>query len=511
MKKLYKVLILLLPVVLCFSYFPVISLGKSETMNFELSLPLVWLVVFDVVALVEVIRNKKIGLIFRNWWWLSFPAFATMAILWSDNMIRGVLTCGIMWLIYFAIFAFVALKENVWDERFRKYFWRVFFAAALMACVWCVVQCILDVVGVPRENSLMCEGCVSEMFGFPHPNGFAIEPQFMGNLLLAPAIVAGWFLISGTSLRSGSRPSGPSPRADGVPSRAAALRNPLAEADVPPAKKRQSFSWRRRQTWCGLFFFVIASTLFLTFSRGAIYAFIVAMIFMTALMMVRMKSARSLILWPVIILSFVVTLNLQGLLAEVGPTNDTYVDGVSKVINHLSLGIIDLRGGDVSEGDEIDDGSAVRENEQDVQNTQDTQDAVFDGYVEESTNIRMRLTEAAMTVWASDFRTAMVGVGIGGAGQAMFDAGETDSPKEIVQNEYASLLVEVGVVGMALVIFTAVMVVRWVIKNGGESSPLLLTVMLAYAVTLMFFSGFANALQVYLLPAVLAVVCGRGK
>ena len=38
-----------------------------------------------------------------------------------------------------------------------------------------------------------------------------------------------------TSLRSGPRPSGPSPWADGVPSRAAALRNPLAEADVPPA------------------------------------------------------------------------------------------------------------------------------------------------------------------------------------------------------------------------------------------------------------------------------------
>lgn len=232
---------------------------------------------------------------------------------------------------------------------------------------------------------------------------------------------------------------------------------------------------------------------------------------MTALMIVRTKSVRSLILWPVIILSFVVTLNLQGLLTEVGPTNDTYVDGVSKVINHLSLGIIDLRGEDVSEGDEMDDGSAVRENEQDVQVAQDTQDAVFDGYVEESTNIRMQLTEAAMTVWASDFRIAMVGVGIGGAGQAMYDAGLTESPKEIVQNEYASLLVEVGVVGMALVIFTAVMVVRWVIKNGGESSPLLLTVMLAYAITLMFFSGFANALQVYLLPAVLAVVCGRGK
>ena len=472
MKRLYKVLILLLPVVLYFSYFPVISLGKSETMNFELSLPLVWLVVFDVVALVEVIKNKKIGLILKNWWWLSFPAFATMTILWSDNMIRGVLTCGIMWFIYFAIFAFVALKENVWDERFRKYFWRVFFAAALGACVWCVVQCILDVVGVPRENSLMCAGCVSEMFGFPHPNGFAIEPQFMGNLLLASAIVCGWFGL----------------------------------------KNKKYY----------ILMFVFAAGLFLTFSRGAIYAFIVAMIFLTMAMnskylsrdtlkavrpslRSRDKYFRVLQLWGIVAVSFLFSLNFQGILTEVGPTNDTYVSGISKVINHLSLGIIDFRGEKVEESSEESYAPATELTEE------KSQDAVFDGYVEESTNTRVKLTEAAMKVWTSDFKTVMVGVGIGGAGQAMFDAGETDSPKEIVQNEYASLLVEVGVVGMALVIFTAVMVVRWVIKNGGESSPLLLTVMLAYAVTLMFFSGFANALQVYLLPAVLAVVCGRGK
>ena len=467
MKRLYKVLILLLPVVLYFSYFPVISLGKSETMNFELSLPLVWLVVFDVVALVEVIKNKKIGLILKNWWWLSFPAFATMTILWSDNMIRGVLTCGIMWFIYFAIFAFVALKENVWDERFRKYFWRVFFAAALGACVWCVVQCILDVVGVPRENSLMCAGCVSEMFGFPHPNGFAIEPQFMGNLLLASAIVCGWFGL----------------------------------------KNKKYY----------ILMFVFAAGLFLTFSRGAIYAFIVAMIFLTMAMnskylsrdtlkavrpslRSRDKYFRVLQLWGIVAVSFLFSLNFQGILTEVGPTNDTYVSGISKVINHLSLGIIDFRGEKVEESSEESYAPATELTEE------KSQDAVFDGYVEESTNTRVKLTEAAMKVWTSDFKTVMVGVGIGGAGQAMFDAGLAESPKEIVQNEYASLLVEVGVVGMALVIFTVVMVIKWIIKNGGGSSSLLLTVILAYAVTLMFFSGFANALQIYLLPAALVVM-----
>ena len=44
----YSVLLYLLPLVLFFSYHPVISLGGDGTMNFELSLPIIWLVVFDV-------------------------------------------------------------------------------------------------------------------------------------------------------------------------------------------------------------------------------------------------------------------------------------------------------------------------------------------------------------------------------------------------------------------------------------------------------------------------------
>lgn len=53
MKKLNRILrglIYVLPAVLFFSYYPVISLGSSETMNFELSLPILWLLVFDSIG-----------------------------------------------------------------------------------------------------------------------------------------------------------------------------------------------------------------------------------------------------------------------------------------------------------------------------------------------------------------------------------------------------------------------------------------------------------------------------
>ena len=61
MKKLnrfIRALIYTLPVVLFFSYYPVIGLGASETMNFELSLPLLWLIVFDGCFVVWVLKRK---------------------------------------------------------------------------------------------------------------------------------------------------------------------------------------------------------------------------------------------------------------------------------------------------------------------------------------------------------------------------------------------------------------------------------------------------------------------
>ena len=49
--KLEQILLFALPVVIFFAYFPVIKLGSDSTMNFELSLPLIWLAIFGVISL----------------------------------------------------------------------------------------------------------------------------------------------------------------------------------------------------------------------------------------------------------------------------------------------------------------------------------------------------------------------------------------------------------------------------------------------------------------------------
>ena len=529
MKRLLRSLLLVLPLTLYFSFWPVIRLGGNESMNFELSLPLVWLVLFDLMGLVALARERKLfdwarG---RRWLWLLFPVWLSLTVIWSLNPIRGLLTVGILWLLYFAGYTMWALRES-WNDAFWITWWKWFFGAALLVCGWCVVQCILDLVGVGQDYSLMCDGCTYHMFGFPHPNGFAIEPQFMGNLLLAPAIATAWLYSRGdcNGAFRGRGSSRPSLRGSDPSSLGRNLRKPLKT--LLPVASQESYD-NGSCSLCSIFllvcFFIITATLFLTFSRGAIYAFVVGMLFMSGFVVFGAKKRergglwkRVGMVWGLVILSFVVVLNLQGLMAEVGPTNDSYSDGVAKVLNHLSLGVIEIKGDDVmkrdegmgnTEGELVNDEFVVVEKpvenfDGSAKDSSKKEEAVFDGYVAESTDTRVRLSGAAVQVWSQSVPNALFGVGLGGAGYALYNNGLSPAPKEIVQNEYASLLLETGLIGVSLLVLTLVLIVRVVWKN--DSRAMVLGLLLAYGVSLVFFSGLPNALHIYLLPAVMIMV-----
>ena len=319
LNKLFKYFVYLAPGVLFFSYQPLMHFGSDSSMNFELSVPLVWLILFDLLVFVMMIKKKVLFRDFGKWWvWLLFPVWLLLSVFWSLNFVRGLLTVGVLGLLYFAVYGIWRFK-NLFDKEFWYVFWKWFFGASLVVCGWCVVQCILDLCGVGREYTLMCAGCTYSMFGFPHPNGFAIEPQFMGNLLLAPTLVAIWLIIKDDH-------------------------NSTLRGRVAPARRhgRSALILGRnlRKPLRILLLAVLMITLFLTFSRGAIYAFFVGLLVMSVWMVVRERKKwkdvlkRVGIVWGVVVLSFVVCLNVQGLMAEFGPTDDTYKSGISKVINH---------------------------------------------------------------------------------------------------------------------------------------------------------------------------------
>ena len=525
MKKLLKCLLCIMPLVLFFSYWPVIGLGSSESMNFELSLPLVWLVLFDVVGLMTLIRERVLfaGLKVKWWWaWLLFPVWVSLSIVWSLNPVRGVLTAGILWLLCFAGYVMWALRKW-WDASFRAVWWQWFLGSALFACAWCVVQCVLDLVGVSQDYSLMCDGCTYHMFGFPHPNGFAIEPQFMGNLLLAPAIAAAWLCIEKQTKRKLEREhSRDSHFHNGSGGLALVFQYQLLARD---RCKNDNGSCSLCSRFLLVCFFILTATLFLAFSRGAIYAFIVGMLFMSGFVVFgASKRERGVlwkrvgVVWGLVVLSFVLVLNVQGLMAEVGPTSDTYYDGVAKVLNHLSLGIIDIKGGEaVQDGEEIGNTEGeLREDEfvlveKSVENSgekvvenSEKEEPVFEGYVAESTDTRVRLSGAAVQVWSQNASNMLLGVGLGGAGFALYNKGLSPAPKEIVQNEYASLLLETGLIGVSLFVLTMLLVVRVVWES--PMRVMLFALLVAYGISLMFFSGLPNALHIYLLPMLMLVL-----
>lgn len=461
LNKCFEYLIYSLPAVLFFSYYPLISLGGDETMNYKITLPMIFLAVFDVVGFIIMVRERRVFTTLKKYrLWLLFPVFVTASIVWSLNVRRGILTVGVLWLMLIAIVMILSLSKIVlpgddWKKKFKK----VFYGSSLVVVGWCVIQCILDVAGVGREYTLMCQGCTYQMFGFPHPNGFAIEPQFMGNLLLAPALVSGWGY--------------------------------LKTLNTKQAKNKNV-----------LLFLIFASGIFLTFSRGAIYAFVVGMIFLVVFYIVKNKTAKPALLFLPMMVAFLFVLNLQGVFAQVSKTDDTYFTGIAKAVNHLSLGKIELRGV-VAENEEKEG------NEEKTEQGQEIIESKFDGYVEESTDVRARLTSFAIDIWKKNFNTMVVGVGIGGAGQALYNNSKFSTPKEIVQNEYASLLLETGIIGFSLFIMMVVLVIIMMMKH--SENGLLLALILSYGVTLFFFSGLPNALHIYIMPILLHIVLDKSK
>lgn len=529
LRRLYFILIYALPAVLFCSYYPIIRLGSSDSMNFELSLPLIWLVLFDVAAFTQLIgltwsliaskrpsatngerkerraarndgtaqacrgerlNSKLVGISDRRFFLLSlFPFYATISIFWSANPIRAVLTAGIIWLLFFAVFALIFITPLLHPaQNFRINLLKSFFISSAIICIFCWVQSILDLCGLTREQTLLCAGCVSGTFGFPHPSGLAIEPQFMGNLLLAPTLTALYFLVF----------------------------------------RRKALT---RRQFCSLICLtgLFSATLFFTFSRGAIYAFAVSLVVLFIFSLIQHQFRVVLIVMPVV--TFIFTLTLQGVFNQIGPVRGSFCSGVTKSLHQLSLGMIDLRGAcpqtsaQASKATQIAFERAIPE-EVAAEIVAREESSTFDGYVAESTDVRLGLNSVALRTWSSAPNRILFGVGLGAAGTAMHAAfpEAVTTPKEIVQNQPISLLLELGLVGIALVIFSLLIAFFPQIFSrkflDGRSAdakpiptfwrhpalPLLCALIIAYLVTLQFFSGLPNALQIYLLPPLLYFV-----
>lgn len=519
LSKIQQIMLLCLPFCLFFSYHPVIPIFSTSTTNFELSIPLLWLLIFAILSLPEnfrlyiyslriVIKTKslvnktsrpssrhktdKLYPHFLRLFTLIYPFFVTINSIGSPNFLRAILISGVIWCICLSL---LTILQNIsqYKTQIGKSVNKNLLIAGTLASTFCWLQSILDIAGVPREATFLCKGCISTVFGFPHPNGFAIEPQFMANLLLAPIFLSLFYLLERPKKHS----------------------NKL-NSDPYPASKLGHF------LRLSLPLFLVA-TLYLTLSRGAIFSFWVSVFVLFIYQIVRLikqKSCRREILFRqplifsvVVFLPFFFTLSAQGLFTELGPTSHTFLDGVSTSVSQLSLGRIDLakvfhktnENTKIHETHESNKPHLSDLNTDAAASVQKTPQ--FTSYIEESTNIRLNLNHLALSSWRTSLRRMLAGVGLGAAGLTLYqEFPELGSPKEIIQNEYLAILYEQGICGVIMIICVTILFVltyKLHNKNHEKTSIYGRVLALSFALTLCFFSGLPNALHIYLLTPLL--------
>lgn len=433
---------LLAPICVWFSYRPVISLGADDTMNYELSIALIYVVVLAIVGLPVIWRDRK--RLIKNKVAIaigSFTLWSSITSLWSANLARGVLTSGILWCLCLISWAVIAERRKIVDilPQLKK----VLVVSSVAACLLALLQMILGAYIESRETIGLCAGCVASQFGFVRPNLFAIEPQFLGSLLLAPTLIVYYQLIT------------------------------------------------KKRNWAdSLVFVLLATTLGLTLSRGAIYACALGMAAMW--LVVNKCWLNKLATIDLIIVAMIGCLCIQGGLAAINPhINETFLGAISKSVNHLSLGTIDF-GWDKQAGRPVDEPSTSES------------EPVFDGYVAESTDVRVNLTKVALTSWSSQtLARKLFGTGLGSSGIVMAEQTGSSYQKEIVQNEYVEILLERGVVGLALFVMVIAITFASVLA---KKKRWLWAILVAYLAQWCFFSGLPNALHIYLMLSLLLVV-----
>lgn len=422
------------PIALWFSYQPLIHFGQDATSNYEISVTVLYALVLALIGIPTIWRARR-ELLRDPAAQLStvFVVLSVASLLWTANLMRGVLTAGMIGMLYLVLLTAIAERRRL--QKLLPVLAKLLVGSAVVAAALAFLQMIAG-IWLERSDVLLCAGCGADQFGFVRPNVFAIEPQFLGSLFIAPLLIL--------------------------------LRN---------------FFGEKKSLGALMSFVFIASALFATLSRGAIAAFVLGALVLFVLNLRKVKYIFE--AGAALLAAFAIALLIQGSAAALNPRVDvTFYEAVSSSISQLTLGKVQL---------------PVT---QDNQPTTTKVQPVFNGYVEESTDVRLSLTQLALDTWRASPSTVLVGVGVGGTGAAIHAAyPDKIDAREIVQNEYSEILLEYGLVGLASFL-TLLVGYLW----GTRRAQWPWAFLGAYAVQWWFFSGYPNALHVYLVLIALFVV-----
>lgn len=448
------------PFAMWFSYYPNFHFGKSAGANLEFSIALIYVVVLALAGIKTIYQNRK-KLIKNNAVLLTgfFVFWNFLTILNTQNLLRTVLVSGVWLVLWLNFLVILSLSKN--RVLFQKITKNLIFSSLVMACL-----SIIQVIYGAWTDWGLCAGCRAQGFGFVRPSVFAIEPQFFGSMLLAPIVLLAHKIFS---------------------------------------KKASKFE--KITLWILLF------SLYLTLSRGAIFAAIFAIL---VLIFINQPFSKRKILSNIIIsMSFVLSSFLSGMIfhaifTELNPRiSDGFYDSISKSVNQMSLGKIKLPKIEKTGNHEINEpeieSNNLKSKEPTEKYVEKPKKAMFDGYVEKSTNERTKMSDLAIETWLSNPFVVFFGVGSGASGMAILNSTrQIANSSEIVQNEFLSILLELGFFG-----FVIWLLIIFGIFRKTRKEKYIWSIFVAFLVQWIFFSGLPNALHIYLILAVIFAIIER--
>lgn len=437
---LFDKFLLLAPLVVWFSYQPNIYLGHSSAMNIELSLVLIYVAVLAVTALPLIFSNYK-KLLQCNLVRIAglFILWSFISIVWSNNLSRAILTTGVGTALFTVLLG--VLSTDI--KKLTPILKNTYIASAAFMSVLAIIQVAY---GAWFDWGL-CRGCLAAGFGFVRPSVFAIEPQFFGSLLLAPILILS----------------------------AKFLRKTVTKTDV-------------------ILLCIMVTAMYLTLSRGAIFSLVIAIACLMFLYRNSLIKKSRLVFLPFVVLAgFGAGMVWHGIFTEINPrVSDGFYDSVSKSVNQLTLGKINLPKLTASSASQAASPSTAS-----VETNHPK--AHFSGYVETSTSERTSMLNLALQTWRKDWITALFGTGTGSSGRAIQQhTHKLATEAEITQNQYVEVLLENGLIGAVLCLMAVV-----VYLYDTRRDKLAWATLIAFALQWNFFSGLPNALHIYLVLAVI--------
>lgn len=428
-------------VLLPFSYHPLVSFGQVAGVHIDGSLLYVTASIATLASLSIIWTYRRE--LSRNTSFILltlFLIYGIVSVLWSENTFRSIITVGFFGLLVILVASTAAQWPNIIRRHARNIY--ILTASTIsLSLIWALWQVLGDAIGVSNSLTLLPPNYQSTVFGVARPTGFALEPQFFASILLVPLLWLAWQHLT-----------------------------------LPKPDKNTSI-------FLAGGFIATASILLLTLSRGGIYAALLGLIIVVILKRPEAKRLLSLALY--LFISIIVSATIIFVAASINQRDTTSgYTSLSKSLNQLSLGTLSL---------------PVPAKSESPRHTVPPAKRPTNGYVASSTESRTSMSRQAISLWAQNPRSILLGVGIGSFGASLHAANSAFPIGSVVNNYYLELLVETGIIGLGLFIAFVVSLIYSLLKR---RHYFLVALLAGLLMQLSFFSGNANIIHLWVIVGI---------